>query len=137
MAGIGETTRRIAGAQVRTPKTILGFFAIVLGILATGAALVIGALAGEPALHKLIAPILLFVAALIVIVLVGVFVTAWKDPTILMLGEVSGEAFIENRRLSLGDSIRGEQIEEIKLEVPCAGQPALPPGEDVGGEQNQ
>lgn len=124
-------------AQLRAPKTILGFFAFTLGSLAIGAAVVIKALVGAPALHGLIVPILLFVAVLILGVLGGVFITAWKDPTILMLGEVSDEAFIENRRLSLGDSIRGDQTEEIQVEASRIIRIAPPSGEDVGEDQDR
>ena len=135
MPSIGEGVSRIVGAQVRSPKTILGFFAIVLGILATGAVIVVVALARTPSLHHLIVPILLFVAILIVVVLVGVFITSWKDPTILMLGEISGTAYIENRRLSLGDSLRGERMEEIHVVTVQSGGHAQLSGGGHGNEQ--
>lgn len=116
MGQFGETTEQVAQARTRTPKTVLGFFAIVLGIVAMSAAGVIAAIVGTPALHGLIVPILLFAGVLIVAVLVGVFLTAWRDPTVLMLGEVTGETFVEHRRLTLGDSTRGDQEEVFQIE---------------------
>ena len=109
-----------AALAFRAPKTVLGFFAIVLGIVVAGASVALGIFSRTPALHNLITPILLFVAVLIVALLVGVFITAWKDPTVLMLGEISGEAFIENRKLTLGDSVFGETRENIQVAVASA-----------------
>src|SRR5438874_773163 len=108
MSGFREATQAMAGGTYRSPKTVLGFFAILIGILASAAVVVIGVLARVAALHYLILPILLFVAAVIVFSLLGVFVTAWKDPTILMLWHVTGEIYIENSKLTLGDSSAGE-----------------------------
>lgn len=66
--------------------------------------MVVGLLARFDSLHPFIPWILIFAAIVIVAVLVGVFVTAWKDPTVLMLGQISGQDYIENRKLALGDS---------------------------------
>jgi hypothetical protein len=126
-------------ANYRSPKTILGFFAIVVGILVSGATLVIGILSGVSDLRYLIVPILVFAALLVVAVLVGVFITAWKDPTVLMLGQISGEVFIENRRLTLGDHMSGEYSEDVAVprRVTPGGKTevvALPSGEPKGTE---
>ena len=99
----------------KTPKTILGFFAIVLAILFIGAIWIVAILAADPNLHCLILPILLFLAAVLLLVLIGIFVTAWKDPTILMLGQVTGEVYLQYRQLKLGDSFQGESIEDITV----------------------
>lgn len=104
----------IAGI-VRTPKTVLGFFALILAILFLSSTWIIRILASSPELHYLIVPILLFLAAILLLVLVGVFITAWRDPTILMLGQVTGEVYLQYRRLALGDSAMGESIEDIKV----------------------
>jgi len=108
-----EASHTIRTASYKSPKTILGFFAIVVGILVTGASVVVGLLARFDSLHPFIPWILIFAAIVIVAVLVGVFVTAWKDPTVLMLGQISGQDYIENRKLALGDSSSGEYYEII------------------------
>jgi hypothetical protein len=81
----------LTSATDRAPKTVLGFFAIALAILASACAVVVGLLARVDALHALIPWVLGFGASVLVAVLAGVFITAWKDPTILMLGQVTGE----------------------------------------------
>ena len=103
-----EATEAVTSANYRAPKTILGFFAIVLGILASSTVVVVGILVHVPVLHRLVIPVLLFAAAILVAALAGVLLTAWKDPTILMLGQVTGEVYLANRRLTLGDSTAGE-----------------------------
>jgi hypothetical protein len=127
MGRIHEAAEALTTATYRAPKTILGFFAIVLGILVSGAAIIIGVLAGSAELRHLVLPILIFAGGVLLVVLIGVFVTAWKDPTILMLGQVTGEVFIENRRLTLGDSNIGE-IKETVLSTP-SGVKILPNAE--------
>ena len=103
-----EATRAVAAANYRTPKTILGFFALVVAILSSSTVVVIGILARVPALHGLIVPVLILLAGIAAAAIGGVMVTAWKDPTILMLGQVSGEIYIANRKLTLGDSATGD-----------------------------
>lgn len=104
---------KTTGLAFRPPKTILGFCAIIMAIVSSGTVIGIGILSRYEALHHLIAAILIFTGSVTVAVLVAVFVTGWKDPTILMLGEVSPEAYIANRKLTLGDSASGEFTDEI------------------------
>ena len=103
-----QATEAVTSANYRSPKTILGFFAVVLSVLASATVVVVAILAGEPKLHRLIVPVLAFVGTVVVSSLASVLLTAWKDPTILMLGQVTGEIYIANRKLSLGDSGAGE-----------------------------
>ena len=133
---LANATETVTTANYRSPKTVLGFFAIVVAIVVTGATFVTGLLSRTPTLHHLVVPVLLFAGILVVAVLVGIFVTAWKDPTTLMLGQVTGEVFIENRRLTLGDSNAGEYTEDIVSAIPRA-VPVLPPGEGERSEDNQ
>jgi hypothetical protein len=106
-----EASHTIRSANYKSPKTILGFFAIVVGIVITGASAVIGLLSRVDSLHSYIPWVLFFAAFIVVVVLVGIFVTAWKDPTVLMLGQITGQDYIENKKLTLGDSNSGEYIE--------------------------
>ncbi|HYI12667.1 MAG TPA: hypothetical protein VEK57_26690 [Thermoanaerobaculia bacterium] len=103
-----EATRAVTTANYRAPKTILGFFALTVAILSSSTVVVIGILARVAALHGLIIPVLVLLAGIAAAALGGVIVTAWKDPTILMLGQVSGEIYIANRKLTLGDSATGD-----------------------------
>ena len=103
-----EATRAVTAANYRAPKTILGFFALVVAILSSSTVVVIGILARVPALHGLIIPVLLLLAGIAGAAIGGVIATAWKDPTILMLGQVSGKIYIANRKLTLGDSATGD-----------------------------
>jgi hypothetical protein len=103
-----EATRAMTAANYRAPKTILGFFALVVAILSSSTVVVIGIIARVPALHGLIIPVLLLLAGIAAAAIGGVIATAWKDPTILMLGQVSGEIYIANRKLTLGDSTTGD-----------------------------
>jgi hypothetical protein len=103
-----EATRVVTTTDYRTPKTILGFFALVVAILSSSTVVVIGIIARVPALHGLVIPVLLLLAGIATASIGGVIITAWKDPTILMLGQVSGEVYIANRKLTLGDSASGD-----------------------------
>ncbi len=103
------------GGVIRSPKTVLGFFALIVAILFLSGIGIIRILAADANLHYLIIPILIFLATVILLVLIGVFITAWRDPTILMLGQVTGEVYLQYRRLTLGDSNAGESVEDIKV----------------------
>lgn len=132
LAMFRETAEAFTTARYQAPKTVLGFFAIVLAILVTGVAAVVAILARNSTVTYLIVPILVFAGIVVIGVLVGVFVTAWKDPTILMLGQVSGEIFVENRRLKLGDSVAGEQTVVIEATADAVVAPKRPA--ESGGE---
>ncbi|HYI13255.1 MAG TPA: hypothetical protein VEK57_29685 [Thermoanaerobaculia bacterium] len=110
-----QATEAVTSANYRSPKTILGFFAVVLSVLASATVVVVGILAGEPKLHRLIVPVLTFLGVVIVSSLASVLLTAWKDPTILLLGQVTGEIYIANRKLSLGDSGAGEFVQSFAI----------------------
>jgi hypothetical protein len=81
---------------------------VIVGVLVSGSVLAVTAVARVRELQHLVLPILLFAAFVVLMVLVGVFITAWKDPTILMLGQVTGDVYIQNRKLTLGDSTVGD-----------------------------
>lgn len=108
---IQQLSQAIGGGHYSAPKTILGFLGVIVLIVATFALGAIIALAGNHDLHWLILPILAFVG-LGVVVLVGIVLRlAQKDPTPLVLGEMTGEDWIAHKRLVMGDSLRGERIE--------------------------
>lgn len=113
MAGIRQAANTLTRATSRQPKTILGFVAIALGIVCAFSGTAVVALSRVSTLHWLILPIIVAVVVIVVAVLVVVFVIAWKDPTKVMLGEVTAEEFIQYQRLSLGDSESGERATTI------------------------
>ena len=102
--------RGARGGEYSAPKTVLGFFNIVLAILTTGCVGVAAVLASQPKLYYLIPYSLGLAFVFFVILVVGVFIVMLKDPTKLQLGEVSARDFI-NYQLTLGDSAAGEHQE--------------------------
>jgi hypothetical protein len=95
------------------PRTVLAFLGTVLGIVAFASVLAIGWLVTEDSLHYLVPIILIFVAALVLVVLGGVFYVMWKDPSKLQVSEMSGDEFIRFQQLTTGDSTSGEQVETV------------------------
>lgn len=79
------------------------------------------ALAGNSNLRWLVAPVLLFFALGVVVLVVVVLRLAQRDPTPLVLGEMSGEEWIAHKRLLMGDSERGDRLEV----PPSLGEPVL------------
>jgi hypothetical protein len=126
-------TRQALGVSTyAAPRTILGFFGIVLLLVVSGAVAAIGFLARHTGLYYLIPDILLGSIAFAVLELVAVIGIALVDPTRLMLGQMTGTEFIEHRRLGLllGDSAYGERLELRPVQGPLK-DPA--PADDVGG----
>lgn len=101
----------------KKPKTVLGFFAIVLCIVNTGGITLIGLLAGTESLHFLIPWVLSFLALVDLGIIGGIFAVTCFDPTKLMLGQVTGNEYLANRKLTLGDNEQGEYIEEINSRI--------------------
>ena len=133
---VKELAQQVRTGSYRAPKTILGFFAVVVALVLTGVGAATGILSRVEALHHLIVWVLGFGALIVVAVLLCVFITAWKDPTALMLGQISGHEYIENRKLALGDSESSEYTEAVVLpsEFGNTTQEHLPlPKTDEGG----
>jgi hypothetical protein len=112
------------------PRTVLGFFATVLGLILAADIAAVATLAYADVKTGLI-PWLLGFAGVVFVALVGaVLVIALVDPSKLMLGRVTGSEYAEIQRLTLGDSRAGER----ELPVTQAGRGApivlgeLPPG---------
>lgn len=130
-----KLVRGSLSGEYSSPKTILGFFALVVGIVAAAVVGGVAVLATDAALHHLIVPVLIFFGVLVVAVLIAVLSIALRDPTKLQLGEVSAREFIEYQRLTLGDSMAGESVENVPVvrspasaaSVESAAGRALPP----------
>lgn len=117
-----HATRVIRRSQTESPKTVLGFFATTLAVLLTFIGIAIAVLARYQTYTELI-PFLLFFGALAFIgLLTGVFyIILFRDPSQLMLGQVTGSEYAEIQRVQLGDSRSGERqlpIEQRGTEPP-------------------
>lgn len=88
------------------------------------------AIATVDGLRWLIPVILLFVATGVVVLVWAVLRLAQKDPTPLVLGEMTGGDWLAHRRLVMGDDLRGDQIEIPSTETTAA-TPAAEDVEDV------
>ncbi len=94
------------------PKTVLGFFWAIVATVISGALFAIWAVHAADKARFI--PWILAFAALVILGTIGVVVVAmFKDPTKLMLGEMSGDEYTSYRALTLGDSLSGERIETM------------------------
>jgi hypothetical protein len=79
MLQVLETMR---GGSRSGPKTVLGFFNIVLAILTSGAVAATGILAGEKSLHYLIPYTLAAAFGFFVLLVAGIFLVMLRNPTV-------------------------------------------------------
>jgi hypothetical protein len=135
-----EVIRAIQARQAANPKTVLGYYAGVSGILLSGCVAAVWVLATTHTATYLIPWILGFGGLVFVAVLVGVYRLNVTDPSKLMLRAVTGSEYYEIQRARLGDSLHGER--EVVLlggaePIPPPGKPLpvelLPPAEEVPG----
>ncbi|WP_328532970.1 hypothetical protein OG836_22495 [Micromonospora zamorensis] len=106
---ITELTKAVQGRQTVNPRTVLGFLATVLGLVLAAAISGVAILATTQIETRLIPWLLVFCAALALLLIGGVFVVTWVDPSRLMLGQVTGTEYAEIQKTVLGDSLRGER----------------------------
>jgi hypothetical protein len=107
----------IRARRTSNPKTVLGFYATVLGLLLSacvGAAFV---LAETKTATYLIPWVLGFGALVFVMLVAGVFVITLTDPSKLMLGQITGSEYVAIHQAVLGDSLTGERLEVIDARV--------------------
>lgn len=110
-----KAARLTRAGRSYNPKTTLGFYAIVLGIVAGVATVVVVPLAFSPVAWAV--PWILVGFAGFAAVLVGsVFIVMVKDVSKLMLQGVSGSEYVEIQTL-LGDSVTGERLVVERLTI--------------------
>jgi hypothetical protein len=116
---------------VSSPKTILGFFVALIGLLGLSIFGLAKVFAEVEALRRYIPSLLLFGAGAFVFVAVSILITAWINPEKLMLGEVKGEIYLQMLRLRQGDNVAGDVIEQIPISVsaPSSAMKQLAPPE--------
>lgn len=103
-----ESVRQVASRDTTSPKTALGFFALVLGLALAAGVPTIAVLSRREELHFLIPWVLGFFALLVIVSFVGIFAfVVFGDPSKLMLGQVTGTEYRELQRMLLGDSSTG------------------------------
>ncbi len=105
----------------RSPKTILGFFAVLMGILGFSIFGLARVFADVPALQAHIPALLWFGGAAFVFITLAILITAWINPEKLMLGEIRGDVYLQMLKLRQGDSESGEVIEQIPA-IPAKSQ---------------
>jgi hypothetical protein len=114
---VQELTRAFRSGERTSPKTVLGFLAIMTSILASAAVLVAWLCSGSSSLHYLIPIILIIFIVIFIAIVVVVLVISWKDPSKLMLGQITGREYVAIQRLTLGDSNAGEHIDSLVVEA--------------------
>ena len=111
-----EVNRSLFARRKSEPKSVLGFYAIVLGILCAACVAICGALAWSGTAVGLIPWVLGFAALFLILLVAGVFVVMLRDPSKLMLTHVTGDQFLAiQSQHTLGDSLRGEHTISVLL----------------------
>lgn len=116
----------VGSGKYRAPKTILGFLGSLIAIAGAIAIGLAFALAGTSSLHYVIVIFVAFVMVLICAAVGTVIVFASKDPSKLMLGELSGSDYVVIQQQTRGDNTSGEYFE----------LPGLAPLEEPSDEQS-
>jgi len=124
-----------------SPKTIVGFLVAMYGILVAGSGAAAVGLANTDK-SGLVPYILVFIAVITVALGVAVLVITWKDPSRLMLGQVSGREYAAIRYIAQGDDASGERLERLLgsgepgaavVEAPPEATGELPSGQPPAG----
>jgi hypothetical protein len=109
---IKQAVESISQRQSSSPRTILGFLLGMYGALIGGSAAVIIGLVASSSDEYI--PFVLAFAALVTLALgCAVIIIAWKDPSRLMLGQVTASEYATIRRLHLGDDKQGEHVGRV------------------------
>jgi hypothetical protein len=138
---VAPLIRRTQAGEYTTPKTVLGFYAGVLAILELGVIGALTILATDEDLHHLIPWTLAFAAVTLIGLIAIVVAINVKDPTKLQLGRVTGREFLDYQRVTRGDSIGGEYVEELPppgaaiTEISPSARPAIEPPPDSAEEE--
>ncbi len=109
--------RRTQRGEYTTPKTVLGFYWGVLAALEAGVGAVILVLSTQESLRYLVPWVLVFGAAVFVVVVAIVIGINLKAPMKLQLGEVTGSEFMQHEQMTQGDSIAGERVERLPASI--------------------
>ena len=112
---LGSSFSSIQNLTRQTPKTIVGFCSIMTGIGITGALGLVLVLAGTQT-HLWMIPYLSgFILLLPILVLAVVLNLAARDPSKLMLGQVTGTEYAEIQRITMLNSEFPDQAEARRV----------------------
>lgn len=104
---IQQAIESVSRRESSAPRTILGFLLGMYAALIAASAAVLVALAASDSAHFI--PFVLGFDALVTLGLgVAIIVIAWKDPSRLMLGQITAREYANIRRLHLGDDKWGD-----------------------------
>jgi hypothetical protein len=103
--------KAVATGERSRPKTVLGFYWGVIATILAGTVAAVTALSRQDSTDGLVLPVLIFGGLTSLLILVFVFYLNVKAPPKLMLGEITGRDYITYERMTLGDSVTGEQLE--------------------------
>lgn len=115
MTNTNNTIGSLTG-QLKSPRTILGFFAALMAILGTTTFALVSVLVDIESLQGLIPILLIFGACFFSFISLAILITSWIKPEKLMLGEVKGEVYLQMLQLHQGDSEAGDVIENIPFQ---------------------
>ncbi|GIG40499.1 hypothetical protein [Cellulomonas phragmiteti] len=101
MSGVSEAVQGFHSKRTENPKTVLAFYATILGLALTADTALVGVLASTGESTWLIPWLILFAGTLSIGLLAAVFFVALRDPSKLMLGQVTGEQYVEIQKLTL------------------------------------
>ncbi len=122
MRSLQSATRSVRQSQRESPRTVLAFFATTLGLLLAFIGGTVAVLARYKTHTEAIPFLLIFGGLAFLMLVVGVFyIIMFRDPSSLMLGQVTGSEYVEIQRVQLGDSRAGERelpIEQHGTEPP-------------------
>lgn len=120
---VTDATRTVRRRYTENPRTVLAFYATVLGLALAAVIGLVATLASTHVMTDAIPWLIVFAGAIFVALVAGVFVVMLIDPSKLMLGQVTGHEYAEIQRLSLGDSRSGER--EIPIAQAGPGAPVI------------
>jgi hypothetical protein len=106
-----QVMQAVRSGEYRAPRTILAFLGSLVAISAGTAVGLAFALSGVSSLHYLIVGFVVFVLLLVCACGGVVVFFAWKDPSKLMLGQVTAQDYIAIQKHTMGDDVYGEYVE--------------------------
>lgn len=115
MSLIQDVTNGVRHRRTENPRTILAFYATVLGLVLAAIVGAVVALASTRIYVEAIPWLLVFGGALALLMLVGVFVVAHRDPSKLMLGQVTGTEYVEIQRLTVASNQSAGDVLPVAL----------------------
>jgi hypothetical protein len=113
MVGLGRST-----AHIPQPKTLLAFYAVVVGLTWSACVGTISVLAATGTAVSLIAWVLTAAAGVTLIIIVAVAIATIRGPEGLMLQEVNAQEYVDIMKyqtLRLGNSFSGESAERFTV----------------------